>query len=359
MKSRVLISTGGSGGHVVPALTFYEHLIENYEVFISTDRRGIKFINNPKFKNIKIINVPSITNNIILFPWNIVLLILATLKSLIFLKNKKIKIIISTGGYMSLPICFAAKILKCKIILFEPNMVIGRANSFFLKSCSSILCYSNKIINFPKKFQSKIKKIPPLLRQKLYVENYSVERNFDDLVKILVIGGSQGADFFQNKLNNVILKLSYNYKIEIIHQSNKNNEKDLEDFYKKNNIKYNLFNFKNDISEFVKNSNLCITRSGATSLAELVHLNIPFIAIPFPHAKDNHQFYNAKFYTNLNCCWMIEQNSNISDDLYQLISNIISDKSDLKQKIDSMKKITYENSWNNINKKILGIIDEN
>ena len=60
------------------------------------------------------------------------MLLISTFISIFFLKSKKIDILIGTGGYMSVPICIAAKILNIKIYLFEPNMVIGRANKFLL-----------------------------------------------------------------------------------------------------------------------------------------------------------------------------------------------------------------------------------
>ena len=53
--------------------------------------------------------------------------------------------------------------------------------------------------------------------------------------------------------------------------------------------------------------NIAITRCGASTIAELVYFNIPFIGIPFPFAKDNHQFYNAKFYEENDCCWLYKQ----------------------------------------------------
>ena len=67
---------------------------------------------------------------------------------------------------MSLPICLAAKILNLKIILFEPNMVLGKSNKLFLKYASKIICYSDKLINFPENFKHKIYIINPLLRKK-------------------------------------------------------------------------------------------------------------------------------------------------------------------------------------------------
>ena len=103
----------------------------------------------------------------------------------------------------------------------------------------------------------------------------------------------------------------------------------------------------------------CITRSGASSLAELVYLNIPFITIPFPYAKDNHQFYNGIFYKNKNCCWLLEQKSIKNNEIFDLIMNITSDHQDVELKINQMQKISYQNTWNNINQKLLSIINEN
>ena len=72
MKRKVLITTGGSGGHVVPALTFYEHLKDDFDIFLSSDYRGSKFIDN-KIYNFEMINVLPLTKNIILLPKIIIL----------------------------------------------------------------------------------------------------------------------------------------------------------------------------------------------------------------------------------------------------------------------------------------------
>ena len=132
MKKKILISTGGSGGHVIPATVFYEHLKDKFDVFLSTDKRGSKFINLQKYE-IKIINTPKLISNLFLLPINLFLIGVLSIKSIFYLKEKKIDFLISTGGYMSLPLCIAAKILKIKIYLYEPNMILGRANSFFFE----------------------------------------------------------------------------------------------------------------------------------------------------------------------------------------------------------------------------------
>ena len=179
MKKKILISTGGSGGHVIPATIFYEQLENEFDVFLVTDKRGCRFLNLEKYK-FTVINTPKLTTNLFLLPLNLFSLFFSTIKSLIFLKKNKIEVLISTGGYMSLPLCLTAKILSIKIYLFEPNMVLGRANSIFLRYAKKIFCYSNEIINFPKRYLGKILLIDSLLRK----EFYSITRNEKNEIKI-------------------------------------------------------------------------------------------------------------------------------------------------------------------------------
>ena len=114
MARRILISTGGSGGHVVPATVLYEHLKDQFHVFISTDYRGLKFLDKNKY-NLEIFNVNPISKNIFLLFFQFFLTIYLIIKSIFFLRKRKIEILISTGGYMSLPLCLASKILNIKI----------------------------------------------------------------------------------------------------------------------------------------------------------------------------------------------------------------------------------------------------
>ena len=154
MKKNYLITTGGSGGHVMPATILFDHLSKSSKVIISTDKRGLRYLDQNIY-DLKIINTPKL-NNIFFLPFNIIKILFLTFKSFLLLKNMKIEKVFSTGGYMSLPIILAAKILKLNIYLLEPNQVLGRANKYFLNSCRKIFCYSKKIKNFPDKFKDKI-----------------------------------------------------------------------------------------------------------------------------------------------------------------------------------------------------------
>ena len=115
-----MISTGGSGGHVIPAIILHEHLSQEANIIFSIDERGLKFIDK-NFFSIEIVNTPKL-NNIFLFPLNFLVILFLIIISLIILKKRKIDKIFSTGGYMSLPLIFAGKILNLDVFLIEPNL---------------------------------------------------------------------------------------------------------------------------------------------------------------------------------------------------------------------------------------------
>mgnify|MGYP006131820657 CR=1 FL=1 len=352
----ILISTGGSGGHVVPATILYEHLKNEYNTLITSDERGAKFLDINKH-NIEIINVTKISKNFLLLPFYFFLLFHAIIKSFFFFKKKKIEILISTGGYMSLPLCIAAKILNIKLFLFEPNMVLGRSNKLFINSCVKIFCYSNKIKNFPLKLKNKIYVIPPLLRKEFYSKRKA--KNIDRDINLLIIGGSQRAKLFDTIVKESIIKLSKIYKLKVFQQTSFKNYAHLKNFYLKNNIENQLFDFDDNIPDFMSKSNICITRAGASTLAELIYLTVPHIAIPLPSAKDNHQFENAFFYKELGCNWILNQNEIDNISLTNKLLNIIENKEEYLDIKKNMQNFNYQNTWNNINQKITTIINEN
>ena len=146
MKKKILISTGGTGGHVVPAEVLNEHLKQEFNVHISTDLRGLKYLNK-EITDIVLINTPKLNLDFLIF-FKFFKVIYLIIKSYLFLKNQKIEKVLSTGGYMSLPICISAKLLKLEIYLFEPNVVLGRSNKFFLKFCEKIFSYNRRLKNF-------------------------------------------------------------------------------------------------------------------------------------------------------------------------------------------------------------------
>ena len=355
----ILIVTGGSGGHVVPATTFFEHLKNKFSLNIVSDLRGSKFLGSSKFKY-EIVDVPNLFSKPYLLPLNIFKYFLNIFQSISLLKKNKTNIVISTGGYMTFPFCLAAFILKKKIFLFEPNSVLGRSNYFALKFSTKIICYDENIKNFPTKYKFKKVLIEPILKKEIYnLEKNSINEK-KGIKKILIIGGSQGASFFDKNITDLIIEISKKHELEVIQQiSNKNNLPSIKEKYNSFNISYKFIEFTNDVYELYNNIDLAITRGGANTLSELSLLNIPFISIPLPSAKDNHQFFNSEFYFKKNCCWIINQNQFDLDKSSKIIFDIFDNYQNYSEKIKNLAKINKNNTWNNINNKIIEIIDEN
>ena len=336
---KILITTGGTGGHIIPAKILKEHLEDKYEIFISTDLRGLRYLSNKRDELI-LIDTPRIDISIFL-PHKIIKLIYSILKIFFFLRRKKIKKIISIGGYMSLPVIISARILKLSIFLLEPNLVLGRGNRFFLNFSKKIFCYSDKLLNFPKKYYDKIELIKPLV----FKSFYQIKKPKDENKKFcfLIFGGSQGAEIFDELVLETMINVSKKFLIKVIHQTSKKNIRKLKDSYEYNNIENEIFDFEEKFINFINMSDLCITRAGATSLAEISILNKPFIAIPLPTAKDNHQMENAQYYEKKGCCWVLDQSILSKEKMLDITMNILNDKSDLIKKTN-LEKLNYDNS---------------
>ena len=353
---KILVTTGGTGGHVIPAEIIFEHLNTNYEIIFTTDLRGNKYLKSKNIK-IKIINTPKLNINFFL-PLKIIKLLYLIIDSFFYLKKEKINKVISTGGYMSLPICIAAKLIGLTIYLLEPNFTLGRANKFFLNFSKRIICYSNNLKNFPEKFKNKILVIKPLVSKHFY--QIKKKDDFDKKnFNLLIFGGSQGANFFDTIINKVLVDINKKQPLKVVQQTSIENIENLRNFYNLNKIENKIFNFEKNFIELINESDLCISRAGATSLAEISLMNKPFITIPLPTAKDDHQMDNAKFYEKAGCCWILNQKNFNYEILTNLLSKIVKDKSEYIDKKNNLKKLNYQNSWNDVNHKLNKIIDEN
>ncbi len=356
---KILIVTGGTGGHVIPALSIFDHLKKNYDIKLVTDKRGLNYINKNDYQY-DLIDVPNLFSKFYLFPINLIKFIISIFKSYFFLKKKNINFIISSGGYMGIPLCIASKFLNIDIFLFEPNIVLGRANKFMISIARKIICYDKDIKLFPNKFSNKIYLIPPILRKDIYFHKEKESKEIKNIKKILVLGGSQGAKFFDNNITELILKISKENNIEINQQVfDKQQKYIIEQKYRNAEIKFSLFDFKQKLFNDLNNYDLAITRSGASAIAELAFYNIPFIAIPFPHSKDDHQYFNAKYYEDRGGCWLIKQDDFDVNKISNLIIQIFEKKMEYLEKKHNLMKLSNQNTWNNVNKKLLELFDEN
>ena len=117
--------------------------------------------------------------------------------------------------------------------------------------------------------------------------------------------------------------------------------------------------FEKDLNKLLIKTDLCITRGGASSLAELSLLKVPFISIPLSSSMDNHQYENAKFYEAQNSCWIINQKDFEKQKFEILLSQIITNKEEYLLKKKNLENLNFQNTWINVNQNLLSILNEN
>ncbi|HBS48423.1 TPA: hypothetical protein DEO28_00090 [Candidatus Dependentiae bacterium] len=371
-KKYLAIAAGGSGGHILPAFTLAKNwMLENSSgeiIFFGSAKKIDKKVTEEfKIQFIKIdlnlINFPG--KKVWLYPKFCFQFLKTILKSRKILKTYKPTKIISTGGYLSIPVCIAAKYLKTPIEAYELNVVPGRATNFIapfaskifvvFEKCKELLTIKNqklenKIFLAPypirfnendksfdknefitlinKRFQSKEDVLSTKAHLKLGCGNLEVDPFYPfDLKRktLFVLGGSQGSSY----LNDLFIKwLEKNKeiqnKIQIIHQTGQGHDKLVASFYRSNEIPAIVFNYKDKLKDYFLLSDLVICRAGAGTIFELEFFNKKALIIPLQTKQTDHQIFNAKEmvkkHPNL---FIIQQQTNMPmDDLVNIDENI-------------------------------------
>jgi len=359
MTKKIIFSTGGTGGHIFPALNLMKHFSEKgYEVLIVTDNRGNNFIKRTSEFKSYILKTSTLTNkNFIKFFFSIFVIFYSMIKSIIILKKEKPDLIFGFGGYVSFPISFVSNFLNIPLLIYENNMIFGRANRYLSKFSKKILIANNIETNFLKKYKEKIYEVGPILNKDIINTSLIAKDRNKSNFTILVLGGSQGAEIFGKIIPSTIVKVKkLGYEIEIIQQCLLEQKDSISSFYDNNNIKNYIFDFDKNILKLILRTDLAISRCGASTTSELTHTITPFIAVPLPDSIDNHQYLNAKYYEKKGCCMILEQKNFNTDNLFNLIIETVKNKNKLEIMRTNMKKNYRNNVYSNIESHIKEII---
>lgn len=354
-KRKIVIATGGTGGHINPAIVVAEKLIQNnYDVLV---------VGNDKIKNYlvdknidyKIINCGnSLTNFKSLF--NIIRGIFQSIKILFCFKPS---VVIGFGSYTTLPILLICKIKKIKILLHEGNSFIGKINNFFLKDAIYIFTSFQEMYGINIKYSNKIYFTGfPLKKEvkKLYNSIYSYPDN-ENKFKILITGGSGGASFFASvfleMFNYIDSKIKKN--IKVFHQVKENEELDkVKLFYNQHNIENEVKEFFDDLPTKMMESNLIICRAGIGTASEVAVIGRPVIFIPSPNVINNHQFYNANFFKKSASVIVVEEKYFLPNKFAEEFTNLIQDKDKLIYMANNIKSLATLNAED----EILKVVDD-
>ena len=326
-KRTIILAAGGTGGHVFPAQALAETLLSRgWRVFLVTDERGNLFLD--KFpKNVQKL-VLDMTNprgggkfRLIYSWWLLIRSLIIILK---FCIKVKANVIVGFGGYPSATSMVVAYILRIPSAIHEQNAVLGKVNRIFKDRVNLLVFGINP--EFMQDSKTTIRVFGNPIRQSVMKDSpteYSLlpSKSF----VILVVGGSQGANFVSSIACNAIINLpeKLRRKLIVLHQCREEHIVEIERKYKASKIKYQIKNFFSDISLNLNRANLIIGRSGASSLAELCVFGRPSILIPLPSAVGNHQALNAAVMERGGASIVLSQNGVNSDKLSNKISYIM------------------------------------
>ena len=355
MAKKIIFSTGGTGGHILPAINLMKHFFDKgYEVLLVTDIRGSNFIKQYSEFKLYIIKTGTPTNkNFFRKILSFLIIFYSIIKSIIILKKEKPNLVFGFGGYVSFPISFSSKLFNLPLVIYENNMILGRTNKFLSSFSKKILTAKKITMNFPEKYKKKTFEVGSIISKNVIncsnVKNKINQQTFS----ILVLGGSQGAEVFGTVVPPVIQMIKKRgHDINIIQQCIENQKEKIIEFYKKNNIKNYVFKFDKNILKLILSADLAISRCGASTTAELVHTLTPFIAVPLLNSIDNHQYLNAKYYEDKGCCLFLDQKNFNTENLFNLIIKIINNKNELENLKENMKKNYQKNVYINIESQV-------
>ncbi len=354
---KIVIASGGTGGHIFPAYSLASHFSDRQiKVELISDKRGFKFIKETKSIKINIIPSATIINkNIFRKIVSIIIIFYSFFRSFVFLILNRPDLVFGMGGYPSFAFCIASKILGVPFIIYENNFHIGKANKYLLPISKKIFVSNSSLEGVVKKYKDKVVEIGNIVRKEIL--DHKRKDNFKEgKINILILGGSQAAKIFGEILPDILKKCSMNkISLRVYQQCLPYQKDNLEAFYRKNNIDAEIFNFDQEILNYFSKTNLAITRAGSSVLAELTNLNIPFISIPLPTSADNHQFKNATYYKKKNYGFLIDE-KDVNSKLYELLTKITKDKLILDKIINNQRQFSDKSVYENIDQQVKKII---
>jgi len=308
MTQTIVLTTGGTGGHIFPAQSVARELLKKgYQVVFITDNRGQTFQNLPEVQTYHLV-AESVTGRSVFGKIGAFCkLFLGAGQAMRLLAKIKPVLVIGFGGYASLPTTISAQMLNIPTILHEQNAILGRANrvaAWRVKMIATSFPHVEKVPN----------KIPTIhvgqpVREPI-LEKQNTPMPQGDVFNLFIFGGSQGAHFFSTHVSQALMKLpdAYRAKIELTQQARPEDEADLKQLYANAGFKsLTVASFFKNMPDLLGQANLIIGRGGAGTLTEAIVVGRPVLVIPLPTAADNHQAANAKQLEDAGGGWMVEQ----------------------------------------------------
>lgn len=348
---KILISTGGTGGHIFPALAFIEDLDKSkYKYLLLADSRFLNFQSQIKdsIRYQIILSSPLASGGIFKKLFGILKILIGIIQTIYVIFVTKPVMTISFGGYPSFPIMCASKLCGVPIIIHEPNALVGLSSKYFARSALAISVAFKNTKGLENVDQSKIyytgtpKRQSILMARKYKYDQYKKGEEFN----ILVLGGSQGARIFSDVIPRAMALLDDKTRKRISLQQQCRPEciDDLRLAYESIGVSAYIKRFFDDMGKAFKKAHLVIARAGALTVSELITVGRPAILVPFANAADNHQLFNAKELEKEKAAWVLTEAEFYPENLAQMLTDLIAHPTILRSYAANARKLFKESN---------------
>ena len=347
---RAIISAGGTGGHIYPALAIIKKIKEmepdSEFLYIGTHNRMENDIVPKHGIPFKTIEIYGFSKNVLKDFKTVKKFYVAYKEAREMIKEFKPDVVIGVGGYVTGPVLFAASKLGFKTFIHEQNSIPGKCNKFLSKYVDMIGVSMKSSLNaFPKKkvhFTGN-----PCSEEALNMEP-APKKEFglhENKKLVYIVMGSLGSNAVTEKLKGAI-ELFKGKDYEVMFVTGKGSYNDISTMEIPSNVK--IFPYVESQSRIMKRADLVVTRCGASTLAEIISLKLPSILIPSPYVPNNHQFINGMDFVNKKAGIMIEEKDLTGELLVEKIDELINDDNRLEEMKNNLNDLGINDSASQI-----------
>jgi UDP-N-acetylglucosamine--N-acetylmuramyl-(pentapeptide) pyrophosphoryl-undecaprenol N-acetylglucosamine transferase len=336
---KIVIATGGSGGHLLPAQQLAEQLKAEpgtSVVFGGYKLRESPFFHRDLYQFVEIASSQKLSRPLPLLR--------GVFQAVRFLLREKPDVVVGFGSYHSAPLLLAAALLRKKIVLYEANRTMGKVNRWIAPFATVIGC------QFPLSDYTspKVAAVPllPWGIAKVKTARADAKKAFGltpDRFTLLVFGGSQGAAFLNEVMPKVVNQME---NVQVIHSAGTESAADgVRAAYR---VPAVVKTFETNMAMAYSAADFAVCRSGAGTVAELIRYAVPALLIPYPHATDQHQQKNSDYLTEQGGSLSLKQTEATTEAILQKIQS--ADRAAMQEALGSlaMKNTTLQQLYERI-----------
>lgn len=333
-SSRIIVlAAGGTGGHIFPAVALAEVLRERgFAPHLITDHRFHHY-NTSSGDGvlgqipIHTIRAASLGGGLLRKAKNILGIAIGIVQAWVLLRRLKPHAVVGFGGYPSFPTMVASIVSRRRTILHEQNSVLGRVNRLLARRARTIATSYAQTRMMPLAAAQRVVLTGNPVRAAVcaIAQVDYPELGESGLLRVLVIGGSQGASVFSDVVPGAmaLLPADLRARIRLDQQCREAEIAAVRERYAALNMQVDCAPFFTDVAARLAAAHLVIGRAGASTVAELMVAGKPAILVPLPIATDNHQYYNAQAIEDTGAGWVVTQQAFTPEGLAAKIETLL------------------------------------